>query len=85
MTVLITGISQSTQRQASGLATVNTTVTDIERMTQQNAAMVEQASAATHSLARQAADLNAQLARFVLHPQPLAGKPTAPQLLPRAA
>ena len=85
MTVLITGISQSTQRQAKGLATVNTTVTDIERMTQQNAAMVEQASAATHSLARQAADLNAQLARFVLHPQPLAGKPTAPQLLPRAA
>ena len=66
MTLLVTGISQSTQRQAHGLSTVNATVSDIERMTQQNAAMVEQASAATHSLARQASELNAQLARFIL-------------------
>jgi methyl-accepting chemotaxis protein len=66
MTLLITGISDSTQRQAQSLSTVNATVSDIERMTQQNAAMVEQASAATHSLARQASDLNAQLAKFIL-------------------
>jgi methyl-accepting chemotaxis protein len=45
-------------------------VSDIERMTQQNAAMVEQASAATHSLARQASELNAQLSRFILEAGP---------------
>ncbi|MFM7349562.1 MAG: methyl-accepting chemotaxis protein [Erythrobacter sp.] len=69
MTLLITEISQSTQRQATSRSTVNATVCDIERMTQQNAAMVEEASAATRGLARQASDLNAQLAKFRLETQ----------------
>lgn len=66
MTLLIAGISQSTQDQATSLSTVNRTVCDIDRMTQQNAAMVEQASAATQTLAKQAGELNAHLARFIL-------------------
>ncbi len=85
MTVLITGISDSTQRQALSLSTVNATVSDIERMTQQNAAMVEQASAATNSLAQQASDLNAQLAKFILDGQ-THSTPAAPTpMLARAA
>lgn len=85
MTLLVTGISQSTRRQANSLATVNTTVSDIEKMTQQNAAMVEQASAATHSLARQAADLNTQLSKFVLHKRTSSGAPGLSQGFARAA
>lgn len=72
MTLLITGISQSTRRQANSLATVNATVSDIDRMTQQNAAMVEQASAATTNLAREASDLSTRLAKFILD-DPAAG------------
>lgn len=36
------------------------------RMTQQNAAMVEQATAAAHNLARQSGDLNRLVAAFQL-------------------
>ena len=85
MTLLVTGISQSTQRQAHSLATVNSTVSDIDRMTQQNAAMVEQASAATHELARQARELNAQLARFVLDREARGVAADQARALPRAA
>jgi len=85
MTLLITGISQSTQRQAHSLATVKSTVSDIDRMTQQNAAMVEQASAATHELARQARELNAQLARFVLDREARGVLADPARMLPRAA
>jgi methyl-accepting chemotaxis protein len=85
MTMLITGISESTMRQAQSLSTVNATVSDIERMTQQNAAMVEQASAATHSLARQASDLNAQLAKFILERRSQDGWDGPAQILAQAA
>ena len=77
MTQLVTGISQSAQRQAAGLSTVNATVSDIERMTQQNAAMVEQASAATIGLARQASELNEQLAKFILDRNSQGAQPLA--------
>jgi methyl-accepting chemotaxis protein len=77
MTLLVSGISQSTQRQAMSLSTVNVTVSDIDRMTQQNAAMVEQAAAATHGLARQASELNAQLAKFILERNPHGSQPLA--------
>jgi len=85
MTQLVTGISQSTQRQANSLATVNSTVSDIGPMTQQNAAMVEQASAATHSLARQAGDLNRQLAKFVLRKDAQTGAASPKRALSKAA
>jgi methyl-accepting chemotaxis protein len=85
MTLLVTGISQSTRRQANSLATVNSTVCDIERMTQQNAAMVEEASAATHSLAREASELSARLARFVLDEPSGTEASATPRRLARAA
>jgi len=54
MSDLIAGIAQSAERQASGLQQVNQAVSEMDRMTQQNAAMVEQSSAATRSLAEEA-------------------------------
>ncbi len=51
---LIDGIADSASRQAQNLVDVNGAMGDMERMTQQNAAMVEQSSAATQSLSSEA-------------------------------
>jgi methyl-accepting chemotaxis protein len=51
---LIDGIASSAMRQAENLVGVNGAMGDMERMTQQNAAMVEQSSAATRSLSSEA-------------------------------
>ncbi len=60
----VSEIAASAQEQASGLAQVNTAVNQMDQVTQQNAAMVEQSTAATHSLARDAAELERLTARF---------------------
>ena len=59
---IVVDITHSTQEQAIGLAQVNTAVNQMDQMTQQNAAMVEQSTAASHGLAREAQSL-AQLTR----------------------
>ena len=59
---IVEEITRSTQEQAVGLAQVNTAVNQMDQMTQQNAAMVEQSTAASHSLAREA-DTLAKLTR----------------------
>ncbi|HVY89225.1 MAG TPA: hypothetical protein VG942_10180, partial [Hyphomonadaceae bacterium] len=56
--------SASTQEQSSGLAQVNTAVNQMDQVTQQNAAMVEQSTAASHSLAGEAGELSELAARF---------------------
>ena len=61
---LIAQISSSAQEQAQGLNEVNTAVNQMDQVTQQNAAMVEQTTAATHSLKGQAAELIKQVASF---------------------
>jgi methyl-accepting chemotaxis protein len=47
---LIASIAASAQEQATGLAEVNTAVNQMDQMTQHNAAMVEQTTAAAHAL-----------------------------------
>jgi methyl-accepting chemotaxis protein len=59
-------IAETAQDQATGLGEVNTAVMDLDRATQQNAAMVEQATAATQSLSREAVRLSEQLAFFTV-------------------
>jgi methyl-accepting chemotaxis protein len=61
---LIVQISSSAQEQAQGLHEVNTAVNQMDQVTQQNAAMVEQTTAATHSLKGQAAELITQVTAF---------------------
>jgi len=51
---LIEAISRTTAGQSTDILSVNTTVTDLEQMTQQNAALVEQSAAAADSLRAQA-------------------------------
>ncbi|TCS17309.1 methyl-accepting chemotaxis protein [Caulobacter sp. BK020] len=70
---LVRQISSSSQEQASGLAEVNTAVNHMDQVVQQNAAMVEQATAATHSLKGETAQLVSLVGRFRIggdaHPQ----------------
>jgi methyl-accepting chemotaxis protein len=53
----ITEIAASAKEQASGLHEVNVAVNQMDQVTQQNAAMVEQSTAATHSLSQETAEL----------------------------
>ncbi len=61
---LVSEIAASAQEQATGLHQVNTAVNQMDQVTQQNAAMVEQATAASHSLAGEAAELAKLVAQF---------------------
>ncbi len=63
---LVTEIAASAQEQATGLQQVNITVNQMDHVTQQNAAMVEQSTAATHSLKRDTAGLVGLIGRFTL-------------------
>ena len=61
---LISEIAASAQEQATGLAGVNTAVNQMDQVVQQNAAMVEQSTAATHALKSETAELNRLISRF---------------------
>jgi methyl-accepting chemotaxis protein len=61
---LIRQISASSREQASGLTEVNTAVNHMDQVVQQNAAMVEQATAATYSLKGETAQLVSLVGRF---------------------
>ncbi|WDF73245.1 methyl-accepting chemotaxis protein [Novosphingobium sp. KACC 22771] len=64
ITGLVGEIAENADVQASGLEMVNTAVGDMDRVTQQNAAMVEEATAAARSLADEARELNTVVSRF---------------------
>ncbi len=61
---LVTEIAASAAEQATGLNEVNTAVNQMDQVTQQNAAMVEQSTAATHSLKGETGELVRLMARF---------------------
>jgi methyl-accepting chemotaxis protein len=61
---IVVDIAGSAKEQATGLAEVNTAVNQMDQVTQQNAAMVEQSTAASHSLAQEAEELGRLVSRF---------------------
>ena len=61
---VVSEIAASAQEQASGLQQVNTAVNQMDQVTQQNAAMVEEATAASHALAGEADGLARLISRF---------------------
>ena len=67
MSDLVTAIASSAQDQSTALGEVNVAVNQMDQVTQQNAAMVEQSTAASHSLAREAEQLAVLIARFKLN------------------
>ena len=62
----IRAIVTASHEQSNGLQEINTAVNTMDQGTQQNAAMVEEQTAASHSLASEAAELTALLAQFRL-------------------
>ncbi|KGE82917.1 MULTISPECIES: methyl-accepting chemotaxis protein [unclassified Rhizobium] len=62
----VAAIVEAAQEQSSGLQQINTAVNQMDQDTQKNAAMVEESTAASHGLAREAASLNQLLAQFKL-------------------
>jgi methyl-accepting chemotaxis protein len=61
---LVAEIAASTREQATGLSEVNTAVNLMDQVTQQNAAMVEQSTAAAAGLRSEAASLDELLSHF---------------------
>jgi methyl-accepting chemotaxis protein len=60
-------IATAAKEQATGLAEINTSVNHMDQMTQQNAAMVEETSAAGQSLAEESRKLRQLLSRLKVH------------------
>ncbi|MFP3547504.1 methyl-accepting chemotaxis protein [Rhizobium sp. SIMBA_035] len=63
-------IAVSAREQSTGLAEVNTAVNSMDQVTQQNAAMVEQSTAASGHLADEATKLRELVSRFKLRAAP---------------
>ena len=70
ISTLVENIASSAEKQAIGLQEVNTAVSAMDGVTQQNAAMVEQATAAARSLAVEADGLAREISRFRIENQP---------------
>lgn len=63
---LVATISASAQEQSASLVEVNLAVGHMDQMLQQNAAMVEETTAASHSLKGEAANMNDLVSRFTI-------------------
>nr|WP_315214399.1 methyl-accepting chemotaxis protein [uncultured Duganella sp.] len=97
VTQIMTQISHASEEQSIGIAQVNDAITQMDQVTQQNAALVEQAAAAAESMQEQSAKLADVVSVFKLDglqlPAPVAASstrsaprtPTRPALPPRRA
>jgi methyl-accepting chemotaxis protein len=74
---IIAEIAASSQEQSEGIEQVNKAVMQLDEMTQQNAALVEQATAASKSMADHSQALSNVMANFDVGPADLAARPAA--------
>jgi methyl-accepting chemotaxis protein len=61
---LVNDIASAAQEQASGAQQVNVAIGEMDKVTQQNAALVEESSAASVNLAHEASSLSELVRRF---------------------
>jgi methyl-accepting chemotaxis protein len=61
-------ITAASQEQTSGIEQINQAITQMDQVTQQNAALVEEASAAAQSLQEQAGNLSQVVSVFKVDP-----------------
>lgn len=82
----VDAIVESSREQSVGLQEINLAVNTMDQGTQQNAAMVEESTAASHRLAQEAAALNRLLARFNVDQETATAQvvPAAPVSAPRS-
>lgn len=67
---LVSEIAAAAKEQALGISEVNIAVNQMDQMTQQNAAMVEESTAASHTLVREASELESLISRFKIGRDP---------------
>jgi methyl-accepting chemotaxis protein len=81
---IVDEIAAASQEQSAGIDQVNRAVTQMDEVTQQNAALVEEAAAAARAMQEQADRLQAQMGYFRVHgAEPMAhsaSKPVAPRV-----
>jgi methyl-accepting chemotaxis protein len=88
---IIAEIAAAGQEQASGIDQINKAITQLESVTQQNAALVEQAAAASESMANQSVGLQRLVGQFTIdeslirNTTPPARPAAAPAAAPRRA
>ena len=73
---LVSEIATTSSEQATGLSEINSAVNQLDHVTQQNAAMVEESTSASHSLSNEASSLMKLVGRFslgaaVVSPRPM--------------
>ncbi|MAW78889.1 MAG: chemotaxis protein [Parvularcula sp.] len=61
---LVSTIATSAKEQSTGIGEINVAVNQLDQVTQQNAAMVEESTAASHSMAQEAEELARMVAAF---------------------
>ncbi|WP_051956074.1 methyl-accepting chemotaxis protein [Beijerinckia mobilis] len=66
---IVTEIATGAKEQATGLAEINAAINQMDQTTQQNAAMVEESTAASHSLVNEANELSRLIEQFQLKPE----------------
>ena len=87
---LVSQIAMAADQQSSALSQVNTAIGEMDKVTQQNAAMVEQSTAAARSLADEATGLSRLVGRFRVEGQgqpavtPMPVKPVTPKAAAKA-
>ena len=85
VTDIMAEISAASQEQSSGIEQVNQTVTQMDETTQQNAALVEEATAAARSMEEQASQLMEAVAVFRVAGQAAAAAPVRQPAAPAPA
>ena len=75
---IVAEIAAASREQSSGIEQVNRAVMQMDEMTQQNAALVEEATAASQSMADQARDLNKMMSRYRIDEAAAAGWVASP-------
>lgn len=73
----VSTIAVSAREQSAGLNEINTSVNELDHVTQQNAAMFEETTAASHALTSEADALSSAVARFKLDLASAAEQPKA--------
>ncbi|WP_205437768.1 methyl-accepting chemotaxis protein [Edwardsiella tarda] len=77
-------ISSASEEQSRGIAQIAQAINEMDKVTQQNAALVEQSAAAAGALEEQADRLTQTVAQFKISPQESAIPPAAPSVSPQA-
>lgn len=81
---VVIDIAAGAQEQATGLSQVNTAINQMDQATQQNAAMVEESTAAGHSLAQEAAQLTELVGQFRVGTPAVGERPRRQSSIPQA-